>query len=97
MVQKVLHCLEPAQLSNCSSSWASPRAIPGSQGAHGQQLKLLRDKDLLKSPESLVIEVHVRGVSLALFVGCFGKVISGSPISAGFSFSLLWLPPLSLF
>lgn len=44
-----------------------------------------------------MIEVHVRVVFLALFVGCFGKVISSSPISAGFSFSLLCLPLLSLF
>lgn len=97
MVQKVVHCLETGQMNNWSSSCASPYAIQGSQGANAQQLKLLRDKDLLRNTESLVTEVCVRGVSLALFVGCFGKVISCSPISAGFFFSLLWHPLLPLF
>lgn len=52
---------------------------------------------LPKKQRGLVIELPVRGVSSASFRGCFQKVVPGFPISAGFSFPLLWLPLLSMF
>lgn len=67
------------------------------QGAYAHQLRWVRGKDLLKKQRGLVIELHVRGFSVASFVGRFWKVVAGSPISAGFFFLLLWLSPLSLF
>jgi len=44
-----------------------------------------------------VIELYVIGFSLVSFVGCFQRVVPGSPMSTGFSFPLVQLPPLSLF